>query len=235
MRRLAIVTGASRGIGRETALLLAQSDCDLILVARTETELQQTARECRQSGATVTVIAADLTEGCECAKLIKQAAQASDAYTVLINIAGMAEFGSFDQQSWETFEAHLRLNFLAGAMLCHYVLPSMLKRGGGQIVNVLSIAATHPFSGASAYCASKAAFQMFSKVISLEYRARGIKVTSVIPGSVDTPLWDKNEWKPNPADMLKPTAVAEAIRDIVTMPPDRNVDELVLMPPNGIL
>lgn len=236
MRRLAIVTGASRGIGRETALMLAKSDCDLLLTARSEVELERIAKECRVSGVSATVVAADLTDPTCCAAVIEQAKPLlKDRYPVLINVAGIAEFGSFDQQPMEAFHRHVHVNYLAAVTMCHAVLPSMLQREGGQIVNVLSIAATHAFSGAAAYCSTKAALLMFTKVLALEYRARGVRITSVIPGSTDTPLWDRNPWKPPVTDMLSARAVAEAIRDVVLSPANRNFDEVVLMPPNGIL
>jgi short-subunit dehydrogenase len=152
-----------------------------------------------------------------------------------VNNAGIAEFGSFDQQSWEVIQQHMHLNVLAAMELCHASLPWMLEVGGGQVINVLSISARVPFSGATAYCTSKAALHMFGRVLALEYRARGVRVTSLIPGSADTPLWDNKPWKPEPADMLPAKAVAEAIRDVVLSPLDRNFDEITLMPPNGIL
>ncbi len=236
MKRLAIITGASQGIGRETALLLSESDCDLVLAARSESALQKVARECTSAGANVTVVKSDLTAECACVSLMEQAKKVgNDHYPVLINNAGMADFGSFDQQPFDIFERHVQLNYLVGARLCHAAIPWMLEVGGGQIINIASIAATHPFSGAAAYCSTKSAMRMLSQVLAQEYRARGIRVTSLVPGSTDTPLWDNVPLKPQTQDMLRPKAVAEAIRDIVCAPADRNIDELVLMPPNGIL
>ena|SRR5579885_2663210 len=236
MKKLAIITGANKGIGKETALLLSENKCDLVLAARNERELKKVARECETAGAEVTIVAGDLTADCACVTLIQKAkAAAKDHYPVLINNAGMAEFGSFDQQPIDAFERHVALNYMVGVRLCHEAVPWMLNNGGGQIINVLSIAADHPFSGAAAYCSSKAAMRMFSKVLAQEYRARGLRVTSLIPGSTDTALWDRVPVKPESRDMMRPAAVAEAIRDIVLSPKDRNIDEYVLMPPNGIL
>ena len=236
MKKLAIVTGASRGIGRETALLLSEHDCDLVLAARSESALQKVARECDTAGANVTVVKCDLTADCACQTLIEKAKSVGgDHYPVLINNAGVADFGSFDRQPFEVFEKHVQTNYLVAARLCHAAIPWMLEAGGGQIINVLSIAAKHSFSGAAAYCSSKAALYMMGQVLAQEYRARGIRITSLIPGSTDTPLWDSIIAKPEVRDMLPATAVAEAIQDLVLMPKDRNVDELVIMPPNGIL
>ena len=76
---------------------------------------------------------------------------------------------------------------------------------------------------------------MFGKCIAAEYRTRGIRVTSILPGSTDTPLWDSQSFQPNREDMLSPRAVAECIRDVILSPADRSFDEIVLMPPKGIL
>ena len=121
------------------------------------------------------------------------------------------------------------------------MVPNKLGQGflrraiGGQIIIGLSVAAVHVCPGSAGYATSKAALHMLGKVIAQDYRGEGIRVTSLLPGSVDTPLWEGKEWTPPKSDMLPVTAVAEAIRDLVLMPLDRNIDELHLMPPKGIL
>ena len=127
-------------------------------------------------------------------------------------------------------------DLLLGPMLmCQDVLPWMLHLGKGQIVNVLSIAAEVPFSGGAAYGAAKAGMLHFGRALAAEYRSKGIRITSLLPGSTDTPLWEGKEWVPPREDMLSSHAVAEMIRDLIRMPSDRTIDHLVLMPPKGVL
>jgi NAD(P)-dependent dehydrogenase (short-subunit alcohol dehydrogenase family) len=156
-----------------------------------------------------------------------------DAEPVLVNAAGVAEFGDFSEMSLASVEGQVQTNLMAPLVLCHEIIPWMLASGGGRIVNVLSVAATHAFPGAVAYGAAKAGLLMAGRCLAAEYRRHGIRVTSVLPGATDTPLWGAGG--PDRADMLAAQAVADLIADIVDMPSDRNVDEITLMPPKGIL
>lgn len=237
MTKRVILTGASSGIGRETALLLSEARFELVLVARREDLLREVAQECRDRGAvSADVISADLSASSDvCADVIQEAIGSGSSPLVLVNNAGRAEFGPYAEMDWHGIERSMALNVLGPMCLCHTILPEMLARGGSQIVNVLSIAATHNFPNSEAYCAAKAGLLAFGRSLALSYRRQGIRVTSILPGSVDTPLWDGKGWSPPSEDMLSPSVVAEAIRDIVISPPDRNYDEIVLMPPKGIL
>jgi NAD(P)-dependent dehydrogenase (short-subunit alcohol dehydrogenase family) len=135
----------------------------------------------------------------------------------------------------EAIEQTLKINLMAPIYAIHAALPWMLEAGGGKIVNVLSIAAVHTFPGSGAYAASKAGLLALGRSVAADYRSQGVRVTAILPGSVDTPLWEGKSFVPNREDMLTREAVAETIRDVVLMPQDRSVDELLLMPPKGIL
>lgn len=223
-----IVTGATSGIGRATAELLRKEAVELALVGRRAEVLQEVAA----SVGAVHWVVADLGDPSQARRVFEEAR--SDAYPVLINAAGMAEFGEFDAMPWDEIERQIAVNMLGPIALCHAAIPWMLEQGG-QIVNVLSVAATHVFSQSLAYGVSKAGLHMAGKSIAAEYRTRGVRVTSILPGAVDTPIWEGKSFVPNREEMLPVSAVAEAIRDLVLMPRDRNVDEIALMPPKGIL
>ena len=150
----------------------------------------------------------------------------------MVNAAGVAEFGDFTKLD---FRNQLDVNLVAPLALCQAAIPWMLEHGSGQIINVLSIAATTPFSGAAAYAASKAGLLMAGRCLSAEFRKQGVRVTSVLPGATDTPIWDDASFVPERADMLSVSAVAEAICYLVGLPADRVIEELTLTPPKGIL
>lgn len=232
MLKRAIVTGAGSGIGRESARALAQSGVELVLSGRRRDRLDALAEELGARRAIV--VEGDLRDAATCDRLVSAAQSAGDAYPVLVLCAGLATFGPTAELAWSTLQDQIDTNLVAPMRLVHRALP-WLRVHGGQIVFVLSIAAEREFSGAAAYSASKAGLRMFARSLSVEMRSEGVRVTSILPGSVDTELWNTQEWSPDPKDMLSAAAVAQVIRDVVMMPLDRNVDELVLMPPKGIL
>lgn len=246
-----VVTGASSGIGRATAELLIEEGIEVVAAARSIEKLRDLRSKCA-------IHPCDVGDPHACNYLIEFARTGAKRYPVLVNAAGTAWFGPFAEseapappegqtseeldlrirqsvQEIENYVSQIRTNLVGPMHLCKAAIPWMLERGGGRIVNVLSIAATHPFSGAAAYCASKAGLHMFSKVIAEEFGERGIRVSAILPGSTDTPLWDEQSFVPNRADMLTPGEVAERIRDMILSPSTEPYEEVVLLPPKGIL
>jgi len=223
-----LITGASSGIGLATARLCAAQGYRIGLVARREALLREIQSEIGGE-----VLAHDVAQGP--GALAEFAEGLGGDELVLVNNAGIAQFGPYDQMKWEDALAQIQVN-LAGLMAAtHAVLPRMLADGRGQIVNVLSIAARHVFPGAEAYAASKAGALMFGQSLSASYRKHGIRVCNMLPGSTDTPIWDAGGWKPDAEDMLTPEAVAEAVVAVISAPDNRSFDEITLMPPKGIL
>jgi short-subunit dehydrogenase len=231
--RPALVTGASSGIGREAAILLSRAGCVLLLTGRRFEALEETARQC-EGGATV--FAGDLADPGFAAELAAEAAQAAaGGLPILVNAAGCAHFGPTHEMEAGRVREQLLVNLLAPIQLVQAMLPWMLPRGGGDIVNVASVAAVHAFPQAAGYVASKHGLLGFSRSLAAEYRERGLRVTTILPGSTDTPLWSVQSFRPEASDMLPVSAVAEAICDAALAPRDRSYDEIRLMPPKGIL
>lgn len=230
MKKRIIVTGASSGIGRSAAVELGKSEHDLVLVGRRQDVLNEVAYEC--GGATV--IVADLSDLASIPSVIDMV-RAPGVYPVLINSAGVGEFNKFAKLDWASIEAQVVVNQLSPMRLIHEVLPWMLEEGGGQIVNVLSRIASQVMPGCSAYGASKAGLLMAAKTVAQEYRREGIKVTNLLPGAVDTPIWDGMTGHPERSDMIPVEVVGQTIADLVNRPHSHNVDELILMPTKGIL
>ena len=230
-----VVTGASSGIGRETAILLATESHSLVLNARREKLLVELAEVCLAAGAkAVNVVSGDVTDQ-ETANKITESVGQLEGEVVLVNNAGFAEFGEFHESDVESAVRMVDV-MLSGTMrTTHALLPLMLADGRGTVVNVLSMAANTEFPGAAAYCAAKAGALMFSRVLSKEYRQKGVRVTSILPGSTDTAIWDGMADHPPREEMLPASAVAEAIRDAINAPRDRSIDEVVITPPKGVL
>ena len=228
MKTRVLITGASSGIGRATAIRLAARGAEVWLLGRDMDRLEAVAVE---TGGTPLVC--DVTNDVDVRLAVASFATDEESLPVLINSAGVAAFGAFDESGG--FMSEVMTNLMGPMVVTHAILPHMLSQGRGRIVNVASVAATTVFKMAAGYCASKAGLVMFGRAIAAEYRDRGILVTNILPGAVDTPIWDKAEFSPPREQMLPADAVAEAIEMVVFARADRAFDEIAMMPPLGVL
>lgn len=232
--RWAVVTGAGSGIGRATAVSLAEGGWRLVLAGRREGPLRESADLCRDAGAPeVSVRPCDVRLQRDCENLSQ--AVPDGARLALVNAAGVASFGPVSQMAPDRIESQIDTNLLGTIWATRAILPKMLEFGQGDIVNVLSIAASTPLPGAEVYSASKAGVLAFGRSLALTVRKQGVRVVAILPGATDTPLWDPSSGMPPREDMLPAGAVAEVIRSAIDSPRDRSLDEIVVMPPKGIL
>lgn len=184
----ALVTGASSGLGEEFARQLAPRVDRLVLVARRESMLRDLAERlrARDPRLEVAVMAVDLTVPGECERLAETLADHGLLPDLLVNNAGLGDYGEFATSEWPRIEAMLRLNIEALTQLTHALLPGMIRRGGGAIVNVSSIAGLIPIPDFAVYAATKAYVTSFSEALRIELREHRIPVLAVCPGPVHT-------------------------------------------------
>lgn len=194
---VAIVTGASSGIGAAFARRLAADGHDLVLVARNAQRLQELADPLPVR---TEVLAADLDDDAGLAKVADRS-RAGDV-EVLVNNAGFGTNGAFDEVDISGEDSMLRVNVRAVLHLSHAVLPSMLARGRGAILNVSSMAGFTPGAGAATYGASKAWVTMFSRSLHATYAARGVQVLAVCPGFTRTEFHDRLGGRPAMPDWM---------------------------------
>lgn len=230
MRRL-LITGATGGIGRALVPLVAPG-ASLLLTGRDSLKLDAVSREARESGAEVSALAIDLTASGAVETL---ASWLGGPIDVLVNNAGDVVFGNFESVAWASVQRELRINLEVPMAIVHAVLPAMLAVRRGMIVNVLSIAARETFAGAAAYSAAKAGLLAFTRCLNKETRTQGVHSVALLPGATDTGLWDRQLGSPPRESMLAATTVAEEIARLIDLPDDRAVDEVVLLPPHGVL
>lgn len=249
MRQVCVVTGASSGIGRATAIELARRGVALVLSGRHLGRLEETGEKCRESGVAGHAVPGDIADSNYCDELVAAAVDLADSGGVSVGApdrnekvslaavfaAGTAAFGpthEFPDLAWKnTMEANLTGLFYC----CRSMIRAMRDRGGGRIVNVISIAAKQPFPQSAAYVATKYGALGMTHSLANEYRSEGIYLTAFVPGSVDTPLWQGMNWTPERADMLTAEDVAKAIANIVTAETNGVYDEVVFMPKKGVL
>ena len=233
--KVAIITGASRGIGRATAIAFAQAGARVVLASRTQHDLETAANLIRTEGGEALVVPTDVTQAEAAEILVNRTLKAYGQIDILVNNAGTGIFETIVDSDPELWTQVVASNLKSIYLCSKYVLPSMLARQSGQIINVLSIAAKVAFEASSAYCAAKAGALAFTKVLAEEVRNERIRVTAILPGSVDTPFWDKIEGHPDLNLMLKPEHVAETVLFAATQPDGMVTDEIVVTPPLGIL
>jgi short-subunit dehydrogenase len=186
VRPLALVTGASRGIGADLARELAADGYDLVLASRSEGDMQRLAAELAAHGADATVIAADLSRPGAAARLIAEIDAKGRAIDVLVNNAGLGAIGRFDRSEPKRIEEMLQVNIVALTELTRLVLPAMQARRRGRILLVASTAGYQPGPRMAVYFASKAYVLNFGEALAWEVRGSGVTVTTLCPGATAT-------------------------------------------------
>ena len=228
-----IVTGASSGIGLAIARRLAADGARVILAARDPEKLRQAADSLEGSGHLA--IPADVTSDEQAATLVHRSVEELGGIDVLINSAGFASFTPLSETTEAQWDAVIDTNLKAVFLMCRHVVPVMLQAGAGDIVNIASIAAHQGFENGAVYCASKHGLLGFSRALAMEVRRQGLRVVTISPGAVDTPLWDPMESTPDRSRMLRPEEVADATVAALTFSSSAVADEFIVMPPDGFL
>ena len=223
----ALVTGATRGIGRATALALAGQGCEVIAIGRSQDALAKLGGQTR-----ITAKRCDVTSEADVHHLFDQLK--GQRLDFLINNAGSAHalknVGELPLAEWtRTLETSLTSMFHVTSHALAAIPP------GGVIINVLSVAAYTPFVGMAAYNAAKAGALAFTNTLREEVRAKGIRVCALIPGATATDIWDQF-WPEAPKEkMITPEEVARAVVHVCSLPPEANIDELKILPAAGTL
>ena len=230
----ALITGASRGLGRRTAEKLARKGWDLLLVARSFDQLESLATELRSQGVSVAVAALDLTDQAAVVPTLQSLLSGQDPPKLLINNAGAAYTGDLVSMPLERWNWLMQLNLTSVMQVCSVVVPAM-RAAGGLVINVSSHAANNAFPQWGAYCISKAALASFSRCLAEEERSQGIRACTLTLGAVNTPLWDA-ETVQSDFDrhaMLSVDQAADALVYLAEQPTNQVIEDLTLMPSAG--
>ena len=236
-RRKAIITGASSGIGKATAIAFAQAGIDLCLVSRSQSKLNEVASLIESEGGKVKVLPLDLTNLSAVAGEIAKIVEEFAGIDILVNNAGLGYTNLLRETPLADWQKVLDLNITSVFQCIQGVLPTMRKQGSGTIVNVASIAASNPFPEWGTYAVSKSALVTLSQCLAVEERGNGIRVTCVNPGAVNTPIWDTDtvDADLNRSAMLTPEIVAQTILSTVLLPPEAVIEQVTITPSIGAL
>ncbi|MEY3223266.1 MAG: SDR family oxidoreductase [Cuspidothrix sp.] len=236
-KRRALITGASSGIGKATALAFAKAGIDIALVGRSQNNLEFVSKAAHEFGVEAKAFCVDLAEVAEVKAKIQAIAHEFGNIDILINNAGIGYTGNLSDTPLEDWQQVINVNLTSVFQCMMGILPGMRQQGQGTIINIASIAAKQAFAGWGAYCVSKAGLLSLSQTLAQEERANGIRVMAICPGSVNTEIWDTPTVKANfdRSQMLTPEIVAETILHTVLLPQQAVIEELTIMSNAGVL
>jgi 3-oxoacyl-[acyl-carrier protein] reductase len=225
--QIAVVTGAGRGIGRAIAIGLAELGATVVLAARSRTELEETAA---RIGGKASVMPTDVRRKDELYRLFEHVTSAFGPVDILVNAAGLGIFGPVTEFKEEDFEVLIETNLRGIFLTSRLVLPSMIERKRGHIINIASIAGRVGSANRAVYCASKFGVVGFTESLAEEVRQYGIRATLICPGSTDTRFSPGEPSGKSRERMLRPEDVAHAVRMIVTQEPNSFISEIIMRP-----
>jgi len=236
-KRRALITGASSGIGKATALAFAQAGIDVALVSRSQEKLLMVADEARKSAVEVKVFTLDFAQVAQIQTQIQAIAMEFGGIDILVNNAGIGYTSALSETPLKDWQQVIDINLTSVFQCILGVLPEMRRQGAGTIINVASIAAKQVFPGWGAYCVSKAGLLALSQTLAQEERSYGIRVSAICPGSVNSEFWDTETVHANfdRSQMLTPEIVAQSILYTAMLPEQAVMEELTLMSTAGVL
>jgi 3-oxoacyl-[acyl-carrier protein] reductase len=224
----ALVTGASRGIGYAVACRLGQMGARIAMCARDAKRLEEASSKLRREGIQTLALPADVSRDGEVSAIVESASKDFGAIDILVNNAGIGRFAPVHEFTEVDWDALLDTNLKGVFLMSRAVIPGMISRGRGHIINISSLAGKNSFAGGSVYCASKWGLLGLTYCMAEDLRGYGIRVAAICPGSVAT------EFSPHPGKkkekILQPEDVAHAVAMILTEAPQSFISEVLLRP-----
>ena len=230
--KVALVTGASSGIGKEVAKRFAKEGALVILTARNLDKIKEVQKEIEKNNGNVESYSMDITNRNQINETIKNIIKKYNKIDILVNNAGIIKPGSIEEVSYEDFDAHVNINLLGYFNCIKETVPYMLKEKSGNIVNIITSTVKNTKARRLAYAASKYGQAGLSNALHEDLKDKGISVVAVYPGKTDTPIHDPymDQDDPKREKMLKPEEVAEVVLEAALMPAENDVKELIINP-----
>ncbi|WP_421383933.1 SDR family NAD(P)-dependent oxidoreductase [Bacillus salacetis] len=210
--KTAVISGGGSGLGRELAKVYSNDGYHILLLGRTEEKLQSVKEEIITDGGTASYMTVDIASSEEVQKVSKAIQEKHDVQ-LLINNAGVGIFGPFLHTSFEEMDHMLSVNFSGTVYLTKALLPGMVSKDSGTIINIISTAGLRGKKNESYYAASKFALRGFAESLQKEFEDTGIEIINAYMGGMNTPFWDESEHVKDPSRLRSPREIADIIYD----------------------
>jgi len=226
--KVALVTGASRGIGFAIARRLGRMGARVAICGRDQAKLDQSASSLRGEGIETLPIPADVARAEQISSLVQRTQQELGPIDILVNNAGTGVFGPFHEFSEADWNTVMDTNLKSVFLVCRAVAPEMIRRQTGHIINISSLAGKNTFANGAIYCASKWGLMGLSGSMAEDLRGYGIRVSAICPGSVATEF--PGQGGKNPSKILQPDDIAHAVAALVTQAAGSFISEVHIRP-----
>lgn len=226
--KVALITGASRGIGLAIAQRVAAMGARVSLCARDAKRLESAVNDCKSNGMDAIAVTADITRPADIDRLVQTTERQLGLVEILVNNAGIGHFGPIQDAQETNWDAVLDTNLKAVFLLSRAIVPGMIRMKAGHIINIASLAGKNVFPGGGIYCASKWGLLGLTGCMAEDLRVHGIRVSAICPGSVATDFGF-----PGSRDvkkMLQPDDVAHAVATLLTQAPQSFISEISMRP-----
>ena len=232
--KIAVITGAGKGIGRAAAKLFLKEGASVVLNSRTKADLDSFVKENQDYKDKILTVAGDVSDEKVIEKIVKETTEKFSRIDILVNNAGFGKFDEMVNSTTKDFDDMFSTNVRSLYILTREFLPYMIKQNGGVVVNIASIAGKNGVPTASIYSATKHAVMGLSRSLMLEVRKHGIRVIAICPGSVATEFFRESPSELAQNTMLASEDIAETILYAAVLPPNATVNEIEIRPANPV-
>jgi NADP-dependent 3-hydroxy acid dehydrogenase YdfG len=224
----AIVTGASSGIGREVCAALGEKGAHVALLARRPDKLEETKKQVEDAGGRALVCAVDVTDPQQITDAVRRTAEEFGRIDIVANIAGMGIFKNIEEMSIDEWDSHINVMLRGAFLVTKHALPHLYRQKRGHIITVTSLWAKRFCGKCAGYTAAKFGVRGLMQSLREEARAHNVKVTNIMPGTVNTPFFENALWDTDLSRALQPRDVAQTVVFALEMPDRAAIEELEL-------